>query len=184
MICALVRLVFVLRFGFSVRGLRSRLVDTPFAPRANLPHAAAAAAAASADKVGSGGELCFSRYRPRRASSSSSVSCPSGAGGVGEAFCAWCEGPMPPLVLPTVANAASSAASSASASSAATALSAVLRFCGWECGQAAALRSGSSAAIRRQVSGLKRYRPPPRLRCIVAGQSIVRSGGALSHHGF
>jgi hypothetical protein len=87
----------------------------------------------------------------------------AGGGGNGEDFCVWCNGPMPPssssvaLSLETLPSSSSSLQSSSSsqlsssASLCSSSASSSYRYCGWVCAQAAALRSGSSAAIRRQV---------------------------------
>jgi hypothetical protein len=171
------------------------------AGNARRGHAAATAASSSSSKTEA---LCFTRYLPnpgRHSSSSSNGGCEAPV--FAAAGCEWCKS-----ALPCSSGGASGSgdhdngAPAEAAEAAANAAAVGYRYCGWACAQAAALRSGSSTAIRRQVFALDRgvcalcgvdahahfmalqtLAPPERLQRLLSPgpfRSLLSSGGGRS----
>ena len=189
-----------------------------------LPAAAAAAAAAklgtfdgSEAESGSAavpekGILCFTRYLPnsnkRGKVSNDDISnnmdhedIAATAAAAPITDCEWCHAPLPVVKVPKDDNGEQQRTREPTAARV-NAIHANFRYCGWECAQAAALRSGSSSAIRRQVFALDRgvcalcrvdahghylelqaLTPPERFQRLLSGpfQSLLRTGSSSSN---
>jgi len=101
---------------------RRQLLDVP------LRHDRALLPCIDAESLSSSAP-CYNRYAPRRQPSRPQDDTDTS---VAPSICEWCDQPMQFTLQ--------------------TQLNSKFRFCRWECAQSAALRSGSSSAIRRQVT--------------------------------
>jgi len=113
--------------------------------------------------------------------------------------CEWCQSPLPIIKVIQGNSDGTQQCTKEATATHANATNAALRYCGWECAQAAALRSGSSSAIRRQVFALDRgvcalcrvdahghylelqaLTPPERFQRLLSGpfQSLLRTASS------